>query len=46
LRGRVDFDALENDHQLENPGEVLLELIETRTASCCGEHDIIRIEDD
>ncbi|MEA2835893.1 MAG: hypothetical protein QOD89_443 [Bradyrhizobium sp.] len=44
-RGRADFDAPENDYQLENPGEVLLELIEARTASYCGEHDIIRIED-
>jgi hypothetical protein len=33
LRGRADFDAPENNYQLENPGEVLLELIEARTAS-------------
>lgn len=33
-------------HRLENPGKILLELIEVQTGSCLGEDDIIRIEDD
>ena len=33
-------------HQLENPGKILLELIEVQTGSYLGEDDIIRIEDD
>ena len=31
---------------LENPGKILLELIEVQTGSYLGEDDIIRIEDD
>src|SRR5258708_14648000 len=33
-------------HRLENPGNILLELIEVQTGSYLGEDDIIRIEDD
>jgi len=32
--------------RLENPGKILLELIEVQTGSYLGEDDIIRIEDD
>jgi mannose-1-phosphate guanylyltransferase/mannose-6-phosphate isomerase len=33
-------------HRLQNPGKILLELIEVQTGSYFGEDDIIRIEDD
>ena len=33
-------------HRLENPGKILLELIEVQTGSYFGEDDIIRIDDD
>jgi mannose-1-phosphate guanylyltransferase / mannose-6-phosphate isomerase len=33
-------------HRLENPGKILLELIEVQTGSYFGEDDIIRIQDD
>jgi mannose-1-phosphate guanylyltransferase/mannose-6-phosphate isomerase len=33
-------------HRLENPGKIVLELIEVQTGSYLGEDDIIRIEDD
>jgi mannose-1-phosphate guanylyltransferase/mannose-6-phosphate isomerase len=33
-------------HRLENPGKILLELIEVQTGSYFGEDDIIRFEDD
>src|ERR1700676_5548098 len=33
-------------HRLENPGKILLELIEVQTGSYLGEGEIIRIEDD
>jgi mannose-1-phosphate guanylyltransferase/mannose-6-phosphate isomerase len=33
-------------HRLENPGKILLELIEVQTGAYFGEDDIIRIEDD
>ena len=33
-------------HRLENPGKIILELIEVQTGSYLGEDDIIRIEDD
>ena len=33
-------------HRLENPGKIMLELIEVQTGSYFGEDDIIRIEDD
>ena len=33
-------------HRLENPGKIMLELIEVQTGSYLGEDDIIRIEDD
>jgi mannose-1-phosphate guanylyltransferase/mannose-6-phosphate isomerase len=33
-------------HRLENPGKILLELIEVQTDRYLGEDDIIRIEDD
>ncbi|RTM13361.1 MAG: mannose-1-phosphate guanylyltransferase/mannose-6-phosphate isomerase [Bradyrhizobiaceae bacterium] len=33
-------------HRLENPGKILLELIEVQTGSYFGEDDIVRIEDD
>ena len=33
-------------HRLENPGKILLEVIEVQTGSYLGEDDIIRIEDD
>ena len=33
-------------HRLENPGKILLELIEVQTGSYLGEEDIIRLEDD
>ena len=33
-------------HRLENPGKILLELIEVQTGSYFGEDDILRIEDD
>lgn len=33
-------------HRLENPGKIVLELIEVQTGSYFGEDDIIRIEDD
>jgi hypothetical protein len=33
-------------HRLENPGKILLELIEVQTGRYFGEDDIIRIEDD
>jgi mannose-6-phosphate isomerase-like protein (cupin superfamily) len=32
-------------HRLENPGKILLELIEVHTGGYLGEDDIIRIED-
>jgi mannose-1-phosphate guanylyltransferase / mannose-6-phosphate isomerase len=32
-------------HRLENPGKILLELIELQTGSYPGEDDIIHIED-
>jgi mannose-1-phosphate guanylyltransferase/mannose-6-phosphate isomerase len=33
-------------HRLENPGKIMLELIEVQTGSYPGEDDIIRIQDD
>ena len=33
-------------HRLENPGKILLELIEVQTGSYLGEDDIIRLDDD
>src|ERR1700726_210683 len=33
-------------HRVENPGKILLELIEVQTGSYLGEDDIIRLEDD
>ncbi|OSI78127.1 mannose-1-phosphate guanylyltransferase/mannose-6-phosphate isomerase, partial [Bradyrhizobium canariense] len=33
-------------HRMENPGKIMLELIEVQTGSYLGENDIIRIEDD
>jgi len=33
-------------HRLENPGKIMLELIEVQTGSYLGEDDIIRLEDD
>jgi mannose-1-phosphate guanylyltransferase/mannose-6-phosphate isomerase len=33
-------------HRLENPGKILLELIEVQSGSYLGEDDIIRFEDD
>ncbi len=33
-------------HRMENPGKIVLELIEVQTGSYLGEDDIIRIEDD
>ena len=33
-------------HRLENPGKILLQLIEVQTGSYLGEDDIIRIEGD
>ena len=33
-------------HRLENPGKILLALIEVQTGSYLGENDKIRIEDD
>jgi mannose-1-phosphate guanylyltransferase / mannose-6-phosphate isomerase len=33
-------------HRLENPGKILLEIIEVQLGSYLGEDDIIRIEDD
>jgi mannose-6-phosphate isomerase-like protein (cupin superfamily) len=33
-------------HRLENPGKILLELIEVQVGSYLGEDDIVRIEDD
>src|ERR1700743_1790376 len=33
-------------HRLDNPGKILLELIEVQTGSYLGEEDIIRIQDD
>jgi mannose-1-phosphate guanylyltransferase / mannose-6-phosphate isomerase len=33
-------------HRLENPGKILLELIEVQTGSYLGEDDIIRLQDD
>jgi mannose-1-phosphate guanylyltransferase / mannose-6-phosphate isomerase len=33
-------------HRLENPGKIMLELIEVQTGTYLGEDDIIRIEDD
>jgi mannose-1-phosphate guanylyltransferase/mannose-6-phosphate isomerase len=35
-----------DEHRLENPGKISLELIEVQTGSYLGEDDIIRIEDD
>ena len=32
-------------HALENPGKVLLELIEVQTGSYLGEDDIVRLDD-
>ena len=32
--------------RLENPGKILLELIEVQTGSYFGEDDIVRIDDD
>jgi mannose-1-phosphate guanylyltransferase/mannose-6-phosphate isomerase len=39
----IPIDAV---HRLENPGKIILELIEVQTGSYLGEDDIIRIEDD
>src|SRR5438270_2763163 len=33
-------------HRMENPGKIMLELIEVQTGSYLGEDDILRIEDD
>ena len=33
-------------HRLENPGKIVLELIEVQTGSYLGEDDIVRLEDD
>jgi mannose-1-phosphate guanylyltransferase len=33
-------------HRLENPGKIVLELIEVQTGSYLGEDDIIRINDE
>lgn len=53
--GQLDKTVHENEsvyipmgavHRLENPGKILLELIEVQTGSYLGEDDIVRIEDD
>ena len=41
-----DYIPMGAMHRLENPGKILLELIEVQTGSYFGEDDIIRIEDD
>ncbi|WP_315786690.1 mannose-1-phosphate guanylyltransferase/mannose-6-phosphate isomerase [Bradyrhizobium sp. SZCCHNPS1003] len=33
-------------HRLENPGKIMLELVEVQTGSYLGEDDIVRLEDD
>jgi Mannose-6-phosphate isomerase len=45
-RGRERVGPTGAVHRLENPGKILLELIEVQTGSYLGEDDIIRIEDD
>ena len=32
-------------HALENPGKIMLEIIEVQTGSYLGEDDIVRLED-
>ncbi|EGB14409.1 mannose-1-phosphate guanylyltransferase/mannose-6-phosphate isomerase [Pseudodesulfovibrio mercurii] len=39
------YIPLGNVHRLENPGKILLELIEVQTGSYLGEDDIVRLED-
>lgn len=54
-RGEEEFFVHENEstyisiretHRLENPGNILLELIEVQSGSYLGEDDIVRLEDD
>ena len=40
------FIPAHSRHRLENPGEILLEVIEVQTGSYLGEDDIVRFEDD
>lgn len=54
-RGQEEFFVNENEstyipvretHRLENPGNILLEMIEVQSGSYLGEDDIVRLEDD
>lgn len=54
-RGDEEFFVHENEstyisvretHRLENPGNILLEMIEVQSGSYLGEDDIVRLEDD
>lgn len=54
-RGEETFFVNENEstyiplkevHRLENPGSILLEMIEVQSGSYLGEDDIVRLEDD
>jgi mannose-1-phosphate guanylyltransferase/mannose-6-phosphate isomerase len=39
------FIPLGTQHRLENPGKVVLEMIEVQSGSYLGEDDIVRFED-
>jgi hypothetical protein len=43
---KTGANSWKHGYRLEDPGEMLLELIEVQTGSYFGEDDIIRIEDD
>ena len=54
-RGKEEFFVHENEstfipvrevHRLENPGNILLEMIEVQSGSYLGEDDIVRLQDD
>ena len=40
------FIPVRESHRLENPGNILLEMIEVQSGSYLGEDDIVRIQDD
>lgn len=44
--GESTFVASGQKHRLENPGKVVLEVIEVQLGEYLGEDDIVRFEDD
>lgn len=40
------FIPVREEHRLENPGNILLEMIEVQSGSYLGEDDIVRLQDD